>query len=119
MRRRWVWILGLAVVLALVGGWTIGELTTWPARRHLPAGAVVVEEKIQDELFLPDFTYELRARLSAEEFVEWMARLNVPPVGPAAGGRLEYAGGSETCGTRASFSEAAGCPRGARAAAAA
>jgi hypothetical protein len=105
MKRRWVWILGVAVVLVVAGGWTIKRLTEWPARRHLPAGAVVLEEKIQDELFLPDFTYEMRARMSAEQFAAWMAHLQIPPVA----GSLEYGSGSEdACGTRASFSDGVG-----------
>ena len=109
MKRRWIWILGVAVVLALAGGWTMRKLNEWPARRHLPGGAVVIEERIQDELFLPDFTYEMRARMSAEQFAEWMARLKLAPVGPATGDRLEHAGGSDAaCGTRASFSEGIG-----------
>jgi hypothetical protein len=103
MKRRWPWLLGLGALLVLAGGWAVVRMSVWPARRHLPRGAVVIEEKIQDDLFLPDFTYEMTARMSAGAFVEWMAQLKVPRDLTSAEPFAYGSGSEETCGTRAGF----------------
>ena len=39
----------------------------------------MIAEHIEEDGFLPDFSYSLRARMSEASFHEWMRRLDVDP----------------------------------------
>ena len=69
---------GLAIaLLAAASAVALVELhiqgTTWPARRHLPPGAVVLREDILSDI--SDFDYTMEARMTRAEFDEWMEDL--------------------------------------------
>jgi hypothetical protein len=59
--------------------------TMWPARRHLPTGAVVLREDILVDAFIGDFVYEMDARMTEGEFREWMQALELDCVPAGAG----------------------------------
>ena len=73
-------IAGLVIaLLAAVSAFALVELhiqgTTWPARRHLPSGAVVLREDILVDSFIGDHDYTMEARMTRAEFDEWMEDL--------------------------------------------
>ncbi len=51
--------------------------TTWPARRHLPSAAVVIDENILVATVIGDFRYDIEARMTEAEFETWMGDLRM------------------------------------------
>jgi hypothetical protein len=51
-------------------------------RRHLPASATGIKEWAWTDGFLPDFSYQLKARITDSEFVEFVASLGLTPHTP-------------------------------------
>jgi hypothetical protein len=81
-RRAALLIAGVALLASamLVEGHR--QLTMWPARRHLPAGSVVLREEIVEDGFLPDYTYTMDAAMTHEQFDAWMRDLGLVPCSP-------------------------------------
>jgi len=95
-------VLALALVAIHV------EMTTRPARRELPASAVIVSEEAFEDTFLGDFTYEISARMSREEFRAWMQRLGLRAI---SGDRLEYervGSNPQACGASGAYRDGIG-----------
>lgn len=69
----------LAATLAVLGIVRHMDREIWRPRRLLPDGAEVIEEHIEEDGFLPDYNYSMRARMSEPSFHQWMRRLGVEP----------------------------------------
>jgi hypothetical protein len=65
------------VVLYLAGILATYELFTWPYRKALPLSASEVNEYVWTDGFLPDFSYYLRARITEEQFLNYVARFKL------------------------------------------
>jgi hypothetical protein len=95
---------GLAVVLVIAER----ALTMYPARRELPSSAVILREETYEDTFLGDFTHELEARMSPEEFRAWMRRLDMHEVSDAPL-RFEAEGSSDSgCGAHGVYEDRVG-----------
>jgi hypothetical protein len=83
LRRRAIALVAVVVMSALVAvaSWLYERMTSWPARRALPRGAVVLSENAQITPVLGDYFYDLTARMTPDEFAEWMRRLDLAPCG--------------------------------------
>jgi hypothetical protein len=95
-------VLAFALVAIHVG------ITTWPARRELPASAVIVTEEAFEDTFLGDFTYDISARMSREEFRAWMQRLGLRAT---SDDRLEYereGSNPQACGASGQYRDGIG-----------
>jgi hypothetical protein len=77
--RRAIGIATLALATGASLVWLHDWATTWPARRALPDGAVVIEEELLIDEFIGDYEYRLDARMSEEEFETWMRDLAMEP----------------------------------------
>jgi hypothetical protein len=77
----------IAVVVALVAALAIATLAwivserwnQWEFRRLLPGDAQDVHELIHEYGFLPDYTYQLKAKISDEQFRQYVERLGLTP----------------------------------------
>lgn len=69
----------IASVLAIWGVVRRMDRDVWPPRRLLPDDARIIEERIEEDGFLPDYNYSLRAHMTESTFHEWMRRLSVEP----------------------------------------
>lgn len=98
---------GASVLLVIyaAGIFAAYHMFTWSYRKALPWSASEVKEHVWTEGFLPDFAYYLRARITEEQFLEYVARfelervdqqwyptkpLEVPWWGPSPGAHLFY-----------------------------
>ncbi len=95
MRKRNFWIaLGLmaSVLMASAAGYWgytfIRDLNVWGFRKALPESAAVVKEEAWEDGFLPDYRYDLVARVSEPEFLAYTAKFNLKPV--SKDGRVVY-----------------------------
>ena len=90
--RRWRpdWRLiavAVAVVVALIAVFAIAALAwivserwnQWEFRRLLPGDAKDVHELIHENGLLPDYTYQLKAKISDEQFRKYVERLGLTP----------------------------------------
>ena len=63
----------LSVILIFAWQW----LNTWEFKKALPFGAYEVYEWIRQESLLPDYAYFLKARISKEQFQDYLAALEM------------------------------------------
>ena len=99
--RPRVWVAIAAAVLSPVLVLSVWDGRRWPARRHLPEGAVVLEEGALLDDFLGDFSYRLRARMDRAQLEAWMRALDVAPTDdPNRWGTTFADGGSHWAGAR-------------------
>jgi len=84
-KKRWLLAGACVGILAAfaAGGWYICyTLTAHPAVRALPSSASDLHEFYRDSGFPHyDYTYEMKARMPAEEFPAYAARLGLRPLG--------------------------------------
>lgn len=87
-RRRWIWpiLLGGSIV-ALGFAWRLHEgrraESEWPARRALPPDATDVREWSWEAGFPDwDYEYQLKARVTQEQFERWARALDLAPHSP-------------------------------------
>lgn len=106
-------VLALAVVVASVlATWGVVrhmDREIWQPRRLLPDGSEVIEENIEEDGFLPDYNYSMRARMSESSFHQWMRRLGVEPTDdPARYGDVGPYEVDQQCGQRAHYEDGVG-----------
>ena len=74
--RSWITIVCICLGLT-VWGWRI--LTVSPLRRALPWSASEIQEWSWSDGFLPDYSYQLKARISHEHFQSYVESLKLSP----------------------------------------
>lgn len=68
-------------VIYVAGVFAAYEMFTWSYRKALPWSASQVKEQVWREGFLPDFAYYLRARITEEQFLEYVVRFELESAG--------------------------------------
>ena len=68
-----------ALAAVVLGAWSVYQITVWPARRALPWGSEVLEERVLVDGLLPDFDYTLRVRIDRARYILWIQRLGFVP----------------------------------------
>lgn len=76
------------VVLYLAGIYASYEMFTWSYRKSLPWSASEVKEYVWTDGFLPDFAYYLRAQITKEQYLNYVARFKL-----VSGGKRELFNG--------------------------
>ncbi|MFN0075229.1 MAG: hypothetical protein ACKVY0_02020 [Prosthecobacter sp.] len=69
------------LTLYVAGIFAAYHMFSWPYRKALPWSASEVEEHIWTAGFLPDFSYSLRARITEEQFLDYVARFELKSAG--------------------------------------
>lgn len=69
------------LALYLVGIFMAYQMFTWPYRRALPWSASEVKEYAWTDGFLPDFVYCLRARVTEEQFRDYVVHFELASAG--------------------------------------
>jgi hypothetical protein len=69
----------IAVVLYLAGVALCYEAFTWPFRRALPWSAHQVHEWYWTDTLIPDYSYQLKAKITEEEFRRYVTRFGLTP----------------------------------------
>ena len=80
-RKRFVALVITLVVVALVWAWW-GRMNQWGFRRALPSNAEDVHEWFREDGFLPDYSYQLKAKISDEQFHRYIERFELTPHSP-------------------------------------
>lgn len=84
--RKWWhkkrWLFGAAVIALVI--WVVWPASDeWIFKQELPRSAQDVWEWKHADGFLPDYMDLLKARISREDFVRYVARLNLTPHSPS------------------------------------
>jgi len=78
IRHRWALILATLVVLGIIWfAWARPD--EWSFRRELPWSAKDVHEKSSADGVLPDYDYQLKARITEPEFQVYIAKSKLTP----------------------------------------
>jgi hypothetical protein len=67
--------MALAVAALVWALW--GRMTQWGFRRALPSNAEDVHEWFREDGFLPDYSYKLKAKISEEQFHQYVERFEL------------------------------------------
>ncbi len=83
LRKKRTLVAAFVLVLAVVIVWLCSGAGQWGFRRALPPSAQDVHEWFQEDSFLPDYTYMLKARITEQEFRNYVDRFQLTPHTPA------------------------------------
>jgi hypothetical protein len=78
--KRFCILASAAVLVVYVVGLAISyQVFTWPFRKALPWSAKDVHEWYMTDGLLPDYSYQLKARVTEEQFRRYIARFGLTP----------------------------------------
>jgi hypothetical protein len=82
--RRFCTIASVGLLITYIGGLGLcHEAFTWPFRKALPWSAQDIHEWCVAETLLPDYSYQLKARISEQQFRDYIARFGLTPHTPS------------------------------------
>ena len=81
---------GILLLVYCSGVYLSYEGTVWSYRRALPWAASEIEEHYWADPLLPDYSYQLRAKISEEQFFEYVKKFDLSPDSAAEAGEYFY-----------------------------